>query len=248
MGDEVDHDALELVFTHLAVADRDAGFGYEPGHEVSHREDGLDPVVHEVHLAAAFQLRANRPLDHGRVELEHVGLDRQSILRRRLDDRHVADARKRHVQRARNGRGRHGEHVHSLSHLLDALLVRDAEPLLLVDDEKAEVAELQVLREQPMRADDDLHLPGGRIVDDLLLFGLRPEAADHLDPDGESGEPIAERLLVLEGEDRRRREERDLLAVHHRLERGAHRDLGLAVSDVAAEQSIHRRRRLHVAS
>ena len=39
---------------------------------------------------------------------------------------------------------------------------------------------------------------------------------------------------VLEGQHRRRREHRDLLAVHHRLESGAHRHFGLAVADVAA--------------
>jgi hypothetical protein len=37
-----------------------------------------------------------------------------------------------------------------------------------------------------------------------------------------------------------------LLAVHHRLERRTHGDLGLAVADVAAEQAVHRRGRFHV--
>ena len=64
---------------------------------------------------------------------------------------------------------------------------------------------------------------------------------------GKAGEPLLQRLQVLEGEHGRRREERDLLAVHDRLERRAHRDFGLAVADVAAEQAVHRRRRLHVA-
>ena len=64
---------------------------------------------------------------------------------------------------------------------------------------------------------------------------------------GKPAKRSLQRLLVLEREHRRRREERDLLAVHHRLERGAHRDFGLAVADVAAEQAVHRRRRLHVA-
>ena len=52
---------------------------------------------------------------------------------------------------------------------------------------------------------------------------------------------------MLEGEDGGRREQRDLFAVHHRLERGAHGDLGLAVPNVAAQQPVHRRRRFHVA-
>ena len=64
---------------------------------------------------------------------------------------------------------------------------------------------------------------------------------------GKPGEALLQRLLMLKREHRRRREERDLLAVHHRLERGAHRDFGLAVADVAAEQAVHRRRRFHVA-
>ena len=51
---------------------------------------------------------------------------------------------------------------------------------------------------------------------------------------------------MLERQHGRGREEGDLLAVHDRLERRAHRDLGLAVADVAAEQAIHRRGRLHV--
>ena len=51
---------------------------------------------------------------------------------------------------------------------------------------------------------------------------------------------------MLLGEDRRRHQQHHLLAVLHRLERGAQRDLGLAVADVAADQAVHRPRRLHV--
>ena len=103
----------------------------------------------------ASSLRIARAITVG-VELDDVGLDRQAILRRRLDHRHVADADQRHVQRARNRRRRHRQHVDLLAHLLDALLVRDAEALLFVDDQQAEVLELHVLREQAVRADDDV--------------------------------------------------------------------------------------------
>ena len=90
-------------------------------------------------------------------------------------------------------------------------------------------------------------LPAAEIGDRLLLLGLGAEPAHHVDPHRKAGEAFLERLLVLKRQDRRRRQERDLLAVHHRLECGAHRDLGLAVADVAAEQPIHRHRRFHVA-
>ena len=55
-----------------------------------------------------------------------------------------------------------------------------------------------------------------------------------------------ERLQVLVGQQRRRHQHRDLLAVLHRLERRPHRDLGLAVADVAADHPVHRDRLLHV--
>ena len=82
--------------------------------------------------------------------------------------------------------------------------------------------------------------------DDLRLLLRGQEPREHLDPDGIVREALAERLAVLVGEQRRRHEDRDLLAVLHRLERGADRDLGLAEADVAADQAVHRRVALHV--
>ena len=201
----------------------------------------------EVDLAPSLDLRPDRARDHRLVELHDVGLDRQPVLGRRLDDRHVANAGERHVERARDGRGGHRQHVHALAHLLDALLVRDAEPLLLVDDEQPEIPELHVLRQQPVRADDDLDLAGLQVFERLLLFTLRPEPAHHVHPDREGREAILQRLQVLERQNGGGRQERHLLAVHDGLERRAHRDLGLAVPDIPAQQAVHRRRGLHVA-
>ena len=54
------------------------------------------------------------------------------------------------------------------------------------------------------------------------------------------GEAVGEDLEVLLGEQRRRHQHRDLLAVGERDERRAQRDLGLAEADVAADQPVHR--------
>ena len=89
-------------------------------------------------------------------------------------------------------------------------------------------------------------LPDGQVVENHLRLGLGPEAADHFDRHRESREPIAERFQVLKGEHRRRRKKRDLLPIHDDLERRPHRHFRLAVSDVAAEQPIHRRWHFHV--
>ncbi|MFN8630674.1 MAG: hypothetical protein U0838_10250 [Chloroflexota bacterium] len=55
------------------------------------------------------------------------------------------------VQRPRNGRAERG-HVHRSARLLEALLGRHAEALLLVHHHEAEVLEGDVLAEQPVRA------------------------------------------------------------------------------------------------
>ena len=54
------------------------------------------------------------------------------------------------------------------------------------------------------------------------------------------GEAVGESLEVLLGEQRGGHQHRDLLAVHHRDEGGAQRDLGLAEADIAADQPVHR--------
>ena len=151
------------------------------------------------------------------------------------------------MQRARDRRGRHGQHVDLLAHLLQPLLVAHAEALLLVDDEQAQVLELDVFREQAMGPDEDIDLAGCDAIQDrrLLLGGAK--AARHLDADGKVGEAPLECLVVLQGEHGGRREHRHLLAILHRLEGGAHGHLGLAVTHVAADQTVHGLRRFHIA-
>ena len=57
---------------------------------------------------------------------------------------------------------------------------------------------------------------------------------------GKTGEALAEDACVLAGEQRRRRDDRGLLAVDRRGEGGAQRHLRLAEADVAADEPVHR--------
>jgi hypothetical protein len=68
----------------------------------------------------------------------------------------------------------------------------------------------------------------------------------HLDPDWKRFEAAPQREQVLLGQDRGRSQQRGLLAVEHALERRSHRDLGLAVADVAAQQPVHRPGRFQI--
>ena len=98
----------------------------------------------------------------------------------------------------------------------------------------------------PVRADQHVDLALGEVAQHLLRLGGLAEARDHLDAHGEVAEALAERVPVLLGEDRRGHEHQRLLAVDRDRERGPHGDLGLAEADVAADEPVHRPRRLEV--
>ena len=122
----------------------------------------------------------------------------------------------------------------------------DAETLLLVDDHQAEVLELDLVAEQPVGADHHIDPPGRQPIDRLGDLGIGLEAAHLRHGDREAGVAGGEGVGVLGDQQRGRHQHRDLLAVLHRLERGAHRDLGLAVADIARDQPVHRDDLLHV--
>ena len=244
---EAQHRVLELLRRHLAVADRDARAGREALDVGRDREEVADPVVDEEDLTLARELALQRLLDAPLVVRDHLGHDRAAVGGRGRERADVAQAEHRHVQRARDRRRREREDIGGDAELEEARLVLDAEALLLVDDDEADVLEDDILRQEPVRADDDIDLAARERIERRLLLGVGLEAAHALDAERIRAEPLAEAALVLLAEDRRRHEHRDLPARVDRLERGADRDLGLAEADIAADEAIHRPRALHVA-
>jgi hypothetical protein len=123
--------------------------------------------------------------------------------------------------------------------LLEALLVADAEVLLLVDDQQAQVLEVHVLGEQRMGADHDIDLAAV----DAFLGGLgllcRDETGKLGNPHGQAGKTRLEGRVVLARPQGRRHDHGDLIARHHRHEGRTQRNLGLAETDVAADQTVH---------
>ena len=92
-------------------------------------------------LAAAIALAQQRLADDQRVERRDEGAHRHAVDRRRGDQRQLAHAGQRQLQRARDRRRRQRQHMHVALQLLQPLLVLDAEMLLLVDDQQAEILE-----------------------------------------------------------------------------------------------------------
>ena len=141
---EGEHHPLQAALRHLAVADDDPGLRQEPAQLLGLGLDRLHPVVDEEDLPAAVELAQDGVPDEPRGGLRDARLDGQAVLRRRLDDAHVAHADEGHVQRARDRRGRERQDVDLRAELLEALLVGHAEALLLVHDEEPQVAEADV--------------------------------------------------------------------------------------------------------
>ncbi len=97
-----------------------------------------------------------------------------------------------------------------------------------------------------MGADQDVDLALLVALEHVTGLGGGAQPRDHLDSERGVGEALAEGAEVLLGEDRGRHQHHHLGAVGGRLVRGAQRDLGLAVADVAADQPVHRPLGLHV--
>jgi len=56
------------------------------------------------------------------------------------------------MEGARNRRRAHRQDIHVLTNLLQSFFVTYSEPLFLVDDQQADVAKIDVFRQQPVRA------------------------------------------------------------------------------------------------
>ena len=187
---EVDHDLLQRALVHLAVGHDHPGLGHQLPDLHGLVLDVGDPVVDVEDLPLPEQLPADGLGGGPVVGLADVGEDGLAVLRRRGDEAHVPDAGERHLQRAGDRRGRHGEHVDADPQLLHLLLVGDAEALLLVDDEEAEVLELDVLRQEPVGADDHVDRAALDVAHHRLGLLGGEEPGEDLDPHRVAGEAL----------------------------------------------------------
>src|SRR6185369_6353840 len=108
---EVEHHSLHILFVHLPVAHGETRVRHKALHERRNRLDRLHAIVNEEDLAAARKLEVDCRLDHTLRKLHHLRLNREPIARRRFDERHVAHAAERHVERTWNRRRGKRQHV-----------------------------------------------------------------------------------------------------------------------------------------
>ena len=208
--------------------------------------DGLHPVVQIVHLPTTANFPPDGAHQHRPVVLQHVGLYWLPVLGRLVDDGHIPQAGQRHVQRPGDGGGGEGEHIHLLGQLLQPLLVGDPEPLFLVDDQQAQILELDALLQQPMGADEDVHLALGGVLEDGLGVSAVLIPGQHADAHREPLEPPSSGLEMLVGQHGGGHQNGRLLPFQYALHHRPQGDLRLAIAHVAAQQPIHGDRTFHI--
>ena len=140
----------------LAVRHGHADLGHQLAQLGRDLRQVLDARADIEALAAAILLAQQRLADGHAVERRDEGAHGQAIDRRRGDQAHVAHAGQRELQGARDRRRGQRQHMDVGAQLLQPLLVADAEMLLLVDDQQAEVLELDALGQQRVGADHDV--------------------------------------------------------------------------------------------
>src|SRR5437667_9724221 len=90
-----------------------------------------------------------------------------------------------------------------------------------------------------MRADQDIHGAGLRLLKYLLLLSRSAKAADHFSAHRKPRHSLPEGVVMLEGEYRRGCEDGHLFSVLHHFEGSTHGEFRFTVAHVAAEQPVH---------
>ncbi len=118
------------------MSDGHPRFWHQRGHVSGDMFDIGHSVVDEKDLAFSQQLAADRFGDRTVVVRTDEGEDRLTTFWWRVDQREVTNAGQTEFKSSGNRCGGQREHVHRRTELLDAFLVLNPEPLLLVDDQQ----------------------------------------------------------------------------------------------------------------
>ena len=222
------------------MCDRDPHFRHVSVEKFLGAGEILDARTDVEGLATAITLAQQRLAHDQRIERRYEGSHGETIHRRRGDDGKVTHTGQSELQGAWNRRRGEREHMHLGTQMLEPLLVGDAEMLLLVDDQKSEILELDGLAEQGVGADHDVDAAVADTLLHLRKLLAGNQARCLADMHGNASEAIGEGLGMLARKQGGRHDHCDLLAVHDRHESGTERHLGLAEPNVTAYQPIHR--------
>ena len=200
----------------------------------------LDCGADDIDLMARLALFFNKgvqPLTL--VFADQEGIDRETTGRQLADDGNVQVPVGDERERPRDGRGRHDEKVRRLALGRKRGSLRHAEAVLLIADDEGKIVKRHVLRDERMRADDELGaaVRNFRLVLPLLRGWKRAGHEGY--GNSERGKELCKRHCMLLGEDFSRGHEGRLMAVLDRAEARRRRDHRLAASHVSLHEPVH---------
>ena len=244
--DKIHHQFSEFAGIHLAVSHCHTSLWTQLPDQSLDLSDRLHAIVDKIDLTVTGQLILDRLADDVLIEKMALRSNRLTVGRRRGNHRQVARAHQRELERTRYRGGRQRQRIDVRFDLPQLLLGRDAELLLLIDNQQPEIFEYDILAENFMRPDQDVDLTCCRRLKDgpSLLGTFDPTQV--LDPHRKILQSIIKGPVMLQGQNRRRDQYGHLLGIGHRLECRTNRHLRLAEAHIAADQPIHRRSTLHV--
>jgi hypothetical protein len=120
--------------------------------------------------------------------------------------------------------------------------LRNAEPVLLVDDSDGEVPKVDPLLDERVRPDHHLRVSRGDQLPRESVLARTQRAGEQHDPNTKWGAELLDREEVLLRERLGRRHERPLTSRLDRAQKGVQRHDRLARPDVALEEALHRHR------
>ncbi len=132
-----------------------------------------NPRTNDKSLAAAEFLTVNGLLDHHAVKRHHKSSRRQPVNRRGGDNAQLFHAGQRHLQRPRDRRRRQGQHMNIGFQIFEFFFMRNPKMLFFVNNQQPQIAEFDIVGQQCVGADDNVHRTVFQTFFDFTGLGRR---------------------------------------------------------------------------
>ena len=121
-----------------------------------------------------------------------------------------------------------------------------SEPLLLVDNQQAQVFKHHIFGENPVRSDENIHHALFQIFQGLFLLRRSAEPGHEIHPHRKILHALGECIVNLLGQNGGGHQVNHLTALLNLLERGPQGHLRLSVAHISADQAVHDFPALHI--
>ena len=224
---------------HLPVCKSHIRLRHQLGKGVCHLHNGIDPIIDIINLTSPCQFPADGLPDHLLIVFHHISLNRYPFTWRLLQHTHIPDTDQAHVKRSGDRCRRQRQHIHIFPKLFDLLLMSHAKTLLLINDQKPQILKLHILRQYPVRSDQDIHQSFFRVCECPGLLLLCTEAAEQIHPYREILHPLDKIIVMLLCQDRGRYEKNYLFSVLYGLKCCPDGNFCLSVTHISTDQPVH---------